>query len=71
MILKEGIEKELKIWTEFAWFNTTCQKLADQTIMILKKRWFSDHEIQEICWQIKREEYVQDTPNRIKTWNAD
>ena len=38
----------IKIWQEWAIFQTTSQKLADQVRTIIKKGWFSDLEILEI-----------------------
>ena len=43
---------------KFAKPNTS-QRLADQPKLILKKGWFSGHEILEICGQINSEEYTQ------------
>ena len=44
---------------------------ADQARIILKKGWFSDLELQEICDQVNREEYEQDLPSRIKILNTE
>ena len=46
----------IEIWTEFAKFNTTNQRLADQVRMILKKVWFSNLEILEIYGNFNSEE---------------
>ena len=49
-------------------FNT--RRLADQDRRILKKHWFSDLEIPEICGQINSEEYPLPT-NRIRKQNSE
>ena len=46
----------IEIWAESAKFNATSKKLTDNGIMILKKVWFSDHEIQERFGQVDCEE---------------
>ena len=43
-------------------FSTTNERLDDQTRMILKKGWFSDVEIQEICGLFCCEAYTQEIP---------
>ena len=35
----------IEIWANFGRFNTTTERLADKTKMILKKCWFSDLKI--------------------------
>ena len=44
----------IEIWVESARFDTTSQRLADQARIILKKVWFSELEILEICQQIEK-----------------
>ena len=66
---KDSIKRMIKIWTESARFNATSRRLAKQARMILKKGWFSDLELQEICKQVNREEYQQDSPIHIETLN--
>ena len=46
----------IEIWTESSEFNSTSLRLADQVIMILKKGWFSDFELQEIWRHVCRDE---------------
>ena len=38
----------IKVWQERSTFQTTSQRLSDQVRTIIKKRWFSDLELQEI-----------------------
>ena len=38
----------IEIWQEYASFQTTSQRLADQVRTIIKTGWFSDLEILEI-----------------------
>ena len=46
---KRGYRKRMiEIWQEWANFQTTSQRLADQVRTIIKKGWFSDIEILEI-----------------------
>ena len=51
-------KRMIKIWQEFASFQTTSQKLADQIWTIIKQIWFSDLEILEI---LKKTNNEQDT----------
>ena len=45
-------------------------KLKTQARMILKKGWFSDLEILEICWPVSHEEYSPEEPlNKLKHKN--
>ena len=51
-------------WVESAKFKTSNERFAHQTKMILKKGWFSNLEILEICKQVSWEECVQEEPRR-------
>ena len=51
----------IKIWAECTKFNTS-YRLADQARLILKKGWFSDFEILEICGQLS----CQESPKRAR-----
>ena len=53
-------KRMIEIGAECTRFNTTNKRLADQARMILKKGWFSNFEILEICQQVNREENQQD-----------
>ena len=53
----------IKIWTE-SFKSDTSQRIADQATMILKKGWFSDIEILEICGEVSREGYPQENPKQ-------
>ena len=57
----------IDIWTEFAGFNTTNQRFADQVRTILKHDWFYDFEIVEIHQQIYSQTYqhVSNTESEI------
>ena len=58
-----------EIGSESTKFNTS-QRLAEQAKLILKKCWFSDLEILEICEQVSREENDQEKPpTRIESQN--
>ena len=61
-ILFEYRKRMIEIMTEFARFETTNQRLADEIWTITKNCWFSDLEILEIHQQIYRQTY-QLTPN--------
>ena len=41
------------------WQKPLSQRFADQSRIILKKGWFSEFEILEICGLVSREEYEQ------------
>ena len=62
---KDGVEKIIEIWTEYAIFNATNQRLADQARIILKKVCFSDLEILE-----NQELYEQALPIHTETLNT-
>ena len=53
------MKKVMNTWIESAKFNITNQRLANQVRVILRKGWFSDLEILEICGLVNREEYTQ------------
>ena len=56
-----------EIWAEFAKFNTS-QRLTEKARMILKKGWFTDLEILEICRRLKCKEYTQrESSKRIES----
>ena len=48
----------IEIRAESTRFNTS-QRLVDQLRIILKKGWFSDLEMLEMCKQVNRKEYQQ------------
>ena len=58
------------IGVEFAKYDSR-QKLGDQARIILKKGWFSDLEIPEICGYVNSEEYEQEPPTWIETLNSE
>ena len=45
----------IEIWQEYASFQTTSQRLADQVRKIIKKAWFSDLDILEIDQKINNQ----------------
>ena len=47
-------ERIMEILPEFAKFNATSQRFADQMRMIIKKGWFSHLEILEMCKLVSR-----------------
>ena len=60
---KKGMGKKMReIWAECARFKTRSQRLADQARSIIRRGWFSDHQILEIHQQINRET-CQQYPN--------
>ena len=61
----------IKIYAGSTRSNTTSQILADQARMILKKSWFSDLEILEICKRVSSEKYEQDSTRCIETLNTE
>ena len=54
------------IWQEYASFQTTSQRLADQLRTIMKKGWFSDIEILEINQNEQDSNTVFDTASNNK-----
>ena len=46
----------IEIWKECASFQTTSERLADQVRTIIKKGWFSDLKILEICQKTNNEQ---------------
>ena len=60
---KGGRKWTIGIWAESARFNTS-QKLVRLARIILKKGWFYDLEILEICGNVNNEVY-EDPPTRI------
>ena len=60
----------IEIWAESTRFYTS-QRFVDQTRMILKESCFFDLKIPQICRQINREEYQQDSLTQIETLNTE
>ena len=58
----------IEIWQEYAKFQTTSQRLADQVRTIIKKGWFSDLELLEIHQKAHKQNYntVPDTSSGVK-----
>ena len=55
--IQRGYRKRMiEIWAYSARFNTTSQRLANQARTILKKGWFSDLKILEVCNQVNSED---------------
>ena len=46
----------IEIWQEYASFQITSQRPTDQIRSIIKKGWFSDLEILEICQKTNNEQ---------------
>ena len=60
----------IEIWTDFARFKTTNQRLTDQVRTITKNCWFSDLEIWEIPQQIYRQTHQQTLNTVTETLNT-
>ena len=58
----------IEIWQEYAKFQTTSQRQANQVRTMIKKGWFSDLELQEIHHKTHKQNYntVPDTSNGVK-----
>ena len=61
----------IEICLESARSNSTSQRLAVQTRMILMKASFSDLLIIKICQLVNKEDLNQDPPTRIETLNTE
>ena len=64
-------KRMVEIWTKFARFNTTGQRLIDQGWMILKKSWFSNLEILERSQQVNWEKDQVDSTTRTDGLNTE
>ena len=60
-------KRMMEIWQELSIFQTTSLRLADQVRTIMKKGWFSEHEINEIHQKINDQEKRNTLPDTSNT----